>query len=390
MLPGTVNTHCHAFQSLLRGFVADAPFLSWRDRSLYRYASFLDAEAVYLGARLAFGEMLRYGVTTVADFFYVHNAGVENDEAVISAAREVGIRLVFARGMYDWRGAPEAYQETVPEAVARTRELAMKYQGDPLVSICPAPHSLHGASPEMVRAGHRLAQELGTHFHIHVAEEPFEVEQVEQEHGCRPVEFLDSLGVVDPSMVAVHLVWLDPREVTLLGERSARFAYCPSSNMFLADGVSDLVALRGAGVVAGLGTDGPCGNNRTSIFEEMRMASLLQKVSRLDATAITAEQSFAMGTDNGGVVLGLNVGRIEPGYAADFIGVDLRDLSLQPAPEPISALLPNLVYAMQPQAISRVVVADREVARNGHLQTVREEDIADTVQCLIAGWPRPE
>lgn len=390
MLPGTVNTHCHAFQSLLRGFVADAPFLDWRDRSLYRYAPYLDAEAIYLGSRLAFAEMLRNGVTTVAEFFYVHDHGTENDEAVIRAAQDTGIRLMFARAMYDWPGAPEAYRETVEEAVARTRALSIKYQGNAMVSICPAPHSLHAASPEMVRAGHRLAQELDTRFHIHVAEECFEVEQVERERGCRPVEFLDRLDVVDPSMVAVHLVWLAPSEIALLGERRAKLAYCPSSNMFLADGVTDLPALLDAGVTAGLGTDGPCSNNRVSVFEEMRMASLLQKVRRLDATVIPAEMSFAMGTRHGGEVLGMPVGAIEPGGAADFVGIDLRDLSLQPAPLPLSALTANVVYAMQPNAIARVVVADREIVRDGQLQTVPNDRIACDVERLVAGWPRPE
>src|SRR5436305_2161499 len=101
LLPGFINAHCHSFQSLLRGCVTDQPFLVWRDRSLYRYAPYLDEDAVYAGALLSFGEMLRYGVTTVADFFYVHAGGTRNDEAVIRAARDVGIRLIFARTMYD-------------------------------------------------------------------------------------------------------------------------------------------------------------------------------------------------------------------------------------------------------------------------------------------------
>ena len=104
--PGTVNAHTHSFQSLVRGISDDLPFFRWRDEGIYRVAPRLGPDEIYAGALLTFGEMLRYGVTTVADFFYVHAGGNDNDEAVIRAARELGIRLVLARAMYDWRGAP--------------------------------------------------------------------------------------------------------------------------------------------------------------------------------------------------------------------------------------------------------------------------------------------
>jgi 5-methylthioadenosine/S-adenosylhomocysteine deaminase len=389
MLPGTVNTHCHSFQSLLRGFVVDEPFQEWRDQALYRYTPYLDAEGVYVGALLAFGEMLRYGVTTVADFFYIHRGGTECDEAVIRAARDLGVRLVFARTMYDWDGAPEAYQETVHDAVERTRRLAIAHQGNPMVTVCPAPHSLHAASLEMVLAGHRLARELGTRWHMHIAEEPFEVEQTQRDHGCRPVELLHRLGVVDDSLVAVHLVWLADAEIELLGERGAKLAYCPSSNMFLADGVTRVPELLRAGVIVGLGTDGACSNNRNTVFEEMRMAALLQKVQRLDATALTAEDVFAMGTRRGASVLDLPVGEIAPRLSADFVGIDLSSLSLQPAPAHPETLLAGVVYGMQPEAVARVVVAGREVVRNGALQTVPQADIIRRAQAVVSRWPDP-
>lgn len=389
MIPGFVNSHNHSFQGLLRGFVVDQPFLVWRDRALYAYTPYLDEEAIYTGALLSFGEMLRYGVTTVADFFYVHDHGTANDEAVMRAAHDVGVRLVFARAMYNWSGAPSAYQETIPEAVERTRLLAAQYQGDPMVTVCPAPHSLHGASPEMIQAGHRLAEELGTKFHIHVAEERYQVEKTLEEHGKRQVQFLDQLGVVDHSLLAVHLCWLSNDEIRLLGERAANLSYCPSSNMFLADGVTNLPGLLEAGVTGSLGTDGLCSNNRASIIEEMRMASLLQKVHTLDATAITAEQVFAMATGEGGKALGIPVGRIAPGHAADLVGIALDDLSMQPAPLPESALLAQLVYALQSPGVRRVVVGGREVARDLELTTVPAAEIARRVENVVGGWPPP-
>ncbi|KYZ76228.1 S-adenosylhomocysteine deaminase [Anaerosporomusa subterranea] len=382
MLPGTVNSHNHSFQSLLRGLVVDRPFLEWRDQALYRYSPLLSEQDIYTGALFAFGEMMRYGVTTVCDFFYLHNQGIASDEAIIQAAKDTGIRLVLARTMYDWAGAPGGYRETIEQAVANTRQLAVKYDQNPMVKIIPAPHSLHAASLEMVKAGHKLALELGTRMHIHVAEEPFEVEETMQSHGLTPIELLHKIGVLDENMVAIHAVWLKAGEIQLMGKKSAKLAYCPSSNMFLADGVTKVIDLMKAGVVVGLGTDGACSNNRISIFEEMRMTALLQKVSLLNATAISAKQVFSMGTANGEELLGIPVGKIEPGYYADFVGVDTSDLSVQPLFSVNEQLLPNIVYSMQPNAIDRVVVNGIEQVQSSKLVSIREDDILNRLQTV--------
>ncbi|WP_141430500.1 amidohydrolase family protein [Bacillus sp. 03113] len=382
ILPGTINAHNHSFQSLLRGIAVDRPFLEWRDQALYRYTPFLDEEAIYTGALFAFGEMLKYGVTTVSDFFYVHNGGTATDEAVIQAAKDLGIRLVFARTMYDWDGAPKSYRETVSEAVDRTRKLAIKYQGDPMVSIQPAPHSPHAASPEMIKAGHRLAKELGTPFHIHVAEETFEVDETLEKYGLRPVHYLDSLGVVDESMIAIHLVWLDESEIKLLGRKKASLAYCPSSNMFLSDGVTRIPDLLQAGVRISLGSDGACSNNRISIFEEMRMCSLLQKVTRLDGTCINAKQVYDMGTKVGAELLNLPTGEICEGKKADFVTLDLNDLSLSPKSE----LFANVVYSLQPNAIVDVIVDGKLIVENRKITTVPEQSIVNRVDSLMEKW----
>lgn len=385
MLPGTVNVHNHCFQSLLRGLAVDRPFLEWRDQALYRYSPLLTPEDLYTGAVFAFSEMLKCGVTTVCDFFYVHNHGVHSDEAIIQAARDVGIRLVLARTMYDWQGAPAGYVERIDDAVRNTECLARKYNGkeEQMTTVLPAPHSLHAASVEMIKAGKALADQLGTRFHIHVAEEPFEVEGVQKATGKRPVELLESLGVLDSRMVAVHAVWLSEQEMRLFCDRGANLAYCPSSNMFLADGVTNIDYLCKHGVRVGLGTDGACSNNRISVFEEMRMASLLQKATRLDALSIPTAQAFDFGTKNGGEILELPVGEIKPGQYADLVGVDVNDLSLQPLFADYTQLLANIVYAMQPTAIARVMVNGRERAGAHGLLGVPQAQVRKGVQALM-------
>jgi 5-methylthioadenosine/S-adenosylhomocysteine deaminase len=382
LVPGTINAHCHTFQSLLRGLGDDLDFAGWRDRVLYPFSERLDREGIALGAAFAFAEMLQSGVTTCVDFFYLQDAGNANAEAVIEAARTIGIRLVLARGMYDWEGAPKRYRETVADAARRTRELIAAHRHDESTAVQPAPHSPHGASPAMIRAGWEIAETEATRFHIHVAEGRYEGERTLREHGATPLRHLDRLGVLGPRMIGVHCVWLDDGEIELMGGRRAVLAYCPSSNMFLGDGITRVPELMRAGVRVGLGTDGGCTNNRLSIFEEMRMTSLLQRVRLLDGAAVDAATVFGLGTRAGAEILGLDAGVIAAGRLADLVAVDLDDASLHPPTD----LLKSVVYAMSPRAVTDVWVHGRRVVDGGRLATVDAGRLLARVRELTRQW----
>jgi 5-methylthioadenosine/S-adenosylhomocysteine deaminase len=382
LLPGTVNSHCHTFQSLLRGLGDDLDFMGWRDRVLYPFSERLDRAGIALGATFAFAEMLRHGVTTCVDFFYLQDAGNENAEAVIEAAATVGIRLVLARAMYDWEGAPKRYRETPAEAARRVRELIAAHRHDPTVMVQPAPHSPHGASPAMIRAGWETAESEDTVLHIHVAEGRYEGERTLREHGATPIRYLDRLGVLGPRLIGVHCVWLDDEEIALMGRRAAGLAYCPGSNMFLGDGITRLPEMLAAGVRVGLGTDGGCTNNRLSVFDEMRTCALLQRVRLLDGGALSAATAFDLGTRSAAALLGLDAGVIAPGRLADLVAIDLDHLSLQPP----TNLLASVVYAMSPEAVTDVWVHGRPVVAARRLLTVSEGDLASRVAALTAGW----
>lgn len=384
ILPGTVNVHAHAFQHLARGRGVDQPFLAWRDEALYRITPHLNPDTLYLGSQLAFLEMLRAGITTVAEFFYVHGDGLDNDRAVIQAARDVGIRLVMSRAFYDWGGAPPAYRETIDQAILRTKTLAAEVADDPLVTLHVAPHSLHGASDPMIREAVALARDLRVRCHIHVAEEQFEVDEVRARTGRTPVAHLAELGALGPETIAVHLVCLSEADIDLIAESGTNWAYCPSSNLFLADGIAPLPTLMEHGVPTGLGTDGGCSNNRVSLFDEMRMAALLYKGVTRDATVVGYRQMFHLGTDNGAAILGIPAGRLEPGTFADFIGVDLTHPSL--APWTVDTLMANVVYAMEPAAVTDVVVAGRPVVSGRIHRSIDAPRLGQQVQKLIGEW----
>ena len=392
MLPGTINAHNHSFQSLLRGFGDDLPFLEWRDRALYRFSPRLGREGVYTGALFAFAEMALHGVTTVCDFFYLNDGGNDNARAVVAAARALGMRLVLARCFYDWDGAPALYREPVAQAHNNYLQLHEEFRGARDVLVCPAPHSLHGASEEMIRAGADAARRTGTRWHIHLAEEKYQVDDARAKYGTTPLRAIEKMGLLTEDLVAVHGCWFDAGERALLAERGAKLAYNPSSNMFLGDGVTDVVDLVARGAKVALGTDGGCSNSRVSVLDEMRACALLQKVARAvwsggapDAgQAIDAETVFTMGTAWGGEVLGLPIGRLAVGQRADVVFVDLDDPSLWPE----QSLPKNVVYSLSARAITDVFVEGEAVVRDRALVRVALAEVQERVRALTRDWTR--
>jgi 5-methylthioadenosine/S-adenosylhomocysteine deaminase len=387
LLPGTVNAHNHSFQSLLRGFGDDLPFLAWRERALYRYSPAIlapGADGVYTGALFAFAEMALHGVSTVCDFFYLNDAGNDNARRVIDAALDLGMRVVMARCFYDWDGAPAAYRERPADAARRFAELHRAFAGNARVAVQPAPHSLHGASAEMIAAGVSSARAVGSPWHIHLAEERYQVEEARARYGATPLRAVEKLGMLGPDMVAVHGCWFDEGERALLAEAGAALAYNPGSNMFLGDGVTDVVDLDARGVRIALGTDGGCSNSRVSVLDEMRSCALLQKVTRLDGQALSADRALHFGTAGGGELLGLPIGRLKAAQRADFVTLDLDDPSLWPE----QSLAKNVVYALSARAVRDLFVEGEPVVRDGKLVRVDLKEVQSRVCELTKTWTR--
>lgn len=388
LVPGTVNAHGHAFQSLLKGFADDRPFATWRDDVLYPFSERLDADAIYAGALLAFGEALLAGTTTTVDFFYLHDGGNDNAEQVLRAASDLGIRLVLARTFYDLdapTGAPARYREAPEDAAARCAALAEAYAGDPMVSVQPAPHSLHAAAPETVAAALSVAQTLDVPCHLHLAEASYERAQVIERYGTTPVRLLHREGLLTRRLVSIHTVWVDDEEIDMLAETGAGVVHCPGANAFLGDGIARVTEMLARGVRVALGPDGGCANNRQSVFDEMRTASLIAKARATDGAAMEAATAFRLGTSAGGDMLGLPAGSFETGCFADLVALNLEDLSLQP----LQMLDRHIVNSMQPTAIARVMVGGEVVVEAGGLTKFDVAEVRRRVAAATRDWTRP-
>jgi 5-methylthioadenosine/S-adenosylhomocysteine deaminase len=316
IVPGFINGHSHAYQILLRGWADDWSFARWRSDALYKVVPQLTPDDVYWTFIAAFSEMLAAGITSVAEFFYLNGAGNAHAEAAIAAAEETGIRLVFARTWMDADYAPPEFRETTELAQTRTLELMKRY---PRANICVAPHSLHAASQAMIRAAADFAQSYDCAMHIHVAEAPYEGESTLERFGATPIALLEESGALSRRTVAIHAIHITEEEKRLLADRGARVIHNPMTNQYLGDGICDASGLQALGVTMGLGTDADV---KPSLIDEMRAATLLQKIARLDGGALGARVAFDLGTAQGARALGLSAGDLIPGNAADYVVLD--------------------------------------------------------------------
>jgi 5-methylthioadenosine/S-adenosylhomocysteine deaminase len=316
VVPGFINGHSHAYQILLRGWADDLTFAQWRSDALYKVVPQLTPDDIYWTFISAFSEMLAAGITTVAEFFYLNGRGNEHAEAAIRAAQETGIRLVFARTWMDAEYAPPEFREPIDLAQSRTLELMERY---PQANVCVAPHSLHAASQDMIRAAADFARVYDCMMHVHAAEASYEGEATLNAFGATPIDLLEQLDALNERTIAIHAIYISESEKRLLAERGARVIHNPMTNQYLGDGICDVTQLQALGVTMGLGTDADV---KPSLIDEMRAASLLQKIARTDGSALGARAAFDLGTAQGALALRIDAGDLTPGNAADFLVLD--------------------------------------------------------------------
>jgi 5-methylthioadenosine/S-adenosylhomocysteine deaminase len=337
----------------MRGWADDLPFARWRSDALYKIVPQLSPDDVYWTFRVAFDEMLAAGITTVAEFFYLNGAGNAHAQSAIRAAHDAGIRLVFARTWMDARYAPAAFRETIDEAHARTEALMDEFPG---VHICVAPHSLHAASPDMIRAAAAFAKQRDCMLHVHVAEAPYEGTETLERFGATPVALLQQLDALNDRTVAIHAIHITGDEKQMLAHAGARVVHNPMTNQYLGDGICDAIGLGEVGVTIGLGTDADV---KPSILDEMRAASLLQKIARLDGSALGANTAFELGTTQGARALRVDAGELRTGAYADYVVVDVASC------DPWIPLCNHLVYRGESAHVRETYVAGRLVRSRG-------------------------
>lgn len=284
VLPALTTAHSHAFQRAMRGQAQRPPrrdgeapaaaipqdFWSWRG-AMYRIANELGPETIESISRVAYRELHRAGVRTVGEFHYVHHQpdGTPYEDrtlladAVIRAAKAEGLRISLLRVAYHRAGpgreaepGQRRFCDPSPELVIRDVEtMRARYKYDPDVRIGLAPHSVRACPPEWIRDLSRYADDAAMPFHMHVAEQPREIEECVAETGRRPFDFLANIDVLRPTFVAVHATHMLPHEAMLLGQARSFACICATTEADLGDGLPDLRALRESGTRFCVGVD---------------------------------------------------------------------------------------------------------------------------------------
>jgi 5-methylthioadenosine/S-adenosylhomocysteine deaminase len=366
VLPGLVNTHCHAPMVWFRGLADDLPLQDWLTEKIFpAEAGWLDPDKVYWGTLLACAELISGGTTTVADGYF-------HEGEVRRALAQAGMRAVAAQGLVDFPfpGVPDPKDNLAYAA----RFLDSGRDFSELITSAVFCHSPYTCGPETLQGAKNLTRAAGVPFFIHLAETRREVEELKSTTGLGPAAYLDSLEILDELTVVVHGVWLQPEDLEILARRGVKVSHCPESNLKLAAGRAPIPALLARGVTVGLGTDGAGSNNNLDLFGEMSLAARLHKVWQGDPTVLSAPEVVALATREGAKVLGLGdrVGTLAPGKQADLIVVDVNQPHLTPLYDPYS----HLVYAARSADVRQVMVAGRWLMRDRRLLTLDWEDIA--------------
>jgi cytosine/adenosine deaminase-related metal-dependent hydrolase len=356
VLPGLIQTHIHLCQTLFRGYADDLPLMAWLRTRVWPMEAAHTPDTLRAAARLAATELLSTGTTAVLTMETVHDT-----DAVFEAVAETGLRATIGKCMMDFDAeVPRRLQEATRASIDESLAIHKRWHGaaNGRLRAAFAPRFAVSCSRELLETVATLAAEHDALVHTHVSESPDEIAIVrERSGGLSNLAYLDQLHLATPHLCAAHCVWVDEHDQALLFARDVKVMHCPGSNLKLGSGIAPVRDLRRRGITVSLGADGAACNNRLDMFEEMRLAAVLQAV-RHGPGALPAREVLWMATRAGARTLGLDgeIGSLEAGKRADVIVVERDRPHLAPGPDPYS----TLVYAARGSDV-RTTIVDGEV-----------------------------
>jgi cytosine/adenosine deaminase-related metal-dependent hydrolase len=372
--PGLVNAHHHLWQNLTRSYapMTTTDFLGWLG-ALYPVWSQIDAEGIYLSTRVGLAELALSGCTTSSDHLYLQPPDQPSFlDVEIEAARASGLRFHATRGSVD-RGQregspmPDHLTESVDAVLADCERLVAAHHErwpEARVQVALGPHSVFGASAPLMREVAELGRRLDVRLHTHLSGDRSDDAYCLDLHGCRPVEWMESLGWITDRTWVAHCFFPSAAEIDRLGAAGVGVAHCATAGLLMGVGVAPVPELRAAGVAVGLGVDGSSNSDSGSLWLEARMAMIANR-SRSGPAAFSARDALELATRGGASCLGRDgeIGVLAPGANADLAVWPLEGLAQAGAvSDPIEAWL-----RCGPTAPTHVLVAGRPVVRDGQL-----------------------
>ncbi len=374
-MPGLVNTHTHAAMVLLRGFGDDLALQEWLTTKVFPAEAGLTADDVYWGTLLASIEMVKSGCTAFADMYFYMDSAAE-------AVADSGLRAALARSVSSITDPDFAKLQESLDFCKRWDGVA-----DGRITALMSPHSLYTCSPEYAAKLAAIAKDNGLGIHTHLAETRREEKYAIETFGKSTAAKMMEVGLFDIKALAAHCVWLSDEDMDILAEKDVKVAHNPGSNTKLASGIARVAEMQKRGITVGLGTDGASSNNNLDMMEEIRLATLLAKVSSLDPTALPAKQVLRMATADGAKCLlsDGSFGALSAGMKADIAFVDTRGEHMVPEHDAIS----NIVYSARGSDIDTVFIDGKMVLASRKMLTIDENEVkrqcAERAARLVSG-----
>ena len=372
VMPGLINGHSHAAMTLLRGVADDLALMDWLNNYIFpAEVEFVDAEFVRIGTELACWEMIRGGTTTFVDMYYY-------PDVIAEVVESCGLRAYISATVIDQR-SPDA--EDATDSIEKGLSFVENWKGrSSRITPIFGPHANYTLNAEQLKATRAAANDAGVPISIHMSESPFELQYSKQTFGMTSIELFESIGFLDGPTIGAHVVWPTEDEIRILAARRVGVIHNPTSNMKIASGISPVTDMLRAGVLVGLGTDGAASNNDLDMWEEMRLAALLQKVDKMDPEVMSASTVLNMATSGGAAAIGLSdkVGALAVGMRADVIQVSFDDVHFIPTYDVIS----HLVYVADEQDVASVTVDGKLLMRDGEFLTIDTERVRSEATAL--------
>lgn len=369
VMPGLINCHTHLSMTLFRGLADDLQLQDWLTKYIFpAEADFMNAENVELGAQLAMIEMIHSGTTTFNDMYFF-------EDKVAQVAKKIGMRGVVSESLID---LPTPNSKNSDDGIAYIRKMVEKYKNDSLITVGLAVHSPYTCGPELIKKAKKVARDLNLLFNMHIAETKWEVDTINTLYKMTPAEYLDKLGALDHNTIAAHGVWLTDKDIKIFADRGVSVAHNPECNMKLSSGAAPVTKMLSMNCNVGLGTDGVASNNNLNMFEELHTMALLAKLSTGNPTSIPAETAIRVATINGAKLLRKQkeIGSLEVGKKADIIIIN----AAKPNTTPLYNVYSTLVYAIDGNDVTDVMINGKFVMRNAALLNINEEEVMQNVR----------
>ena len=370
VMPGLINMHCHAADSLFRGLVENLPLEEWLGRVWIAEKAILTPETTYLGSVLGLAENLLSGSTTVMDMFWY-------PDETVKAAKDLGMRVSTGGIFFDLPGIGGRSQE---DYISEADNFYQNHSSDDSVIPAILPHGSYTVSPQNLSEAKSMADQYGILFCTHAAETQAEQNDIKARYDNSVIRHLDKYKLLGETSVLAHCVHLDDTEISLLAQSKTNVVLNPMSNLKLGSGIAPVKAMHRAGINLTIGTDGAISGNDLDMWLAMRLTCGLAKGLNMEADALTAEQVLHMATISGAKALGKSdsLGSLEIGKNADFILVDINNSHSIPLFDPIT----HLVFGAGRSDVTDVFVSGKHVVENKKISGLDIQKIHEEVRQL--------